>query len=79
MPLRLAYVAFLPGRSPGVEKSVREKARAFAALGADIDVFVVGNGWDDPADGVTFRRIAPGLPTLVRYPLSIVPADREGC
>jgi glycosyltransferase involved in cell wall biosynthesis len=67
MAMRVAFVAFLPKRSSGVERTLREKARVFASLRAEVDVVVV-NGWQDSVEGnLRHVRFAPRMPNLLRY------------
>lgn len=69
--LRLAFVAFLPKRSVGVERTLREKALAFEEIGANVDVVVV-NSWTDKVEGnLRYVRFAPRLPAFIRYPLTV--------
>lgn len=70
--MKLAFVAFLPERSPGVEMTLRAKARAFASLGVDVDLFAISDKWRQTADDlISFRPVAGWSTGRLHYPLEV--------
>ncbi|MFP3982439.1 MAG: glycosyltransferase [Desulfurivibrionaceae bacterium] len=65
--MKLAYVVLLIQPITGIQKSIQEKARAFAANSIDIDIIVLNPDIEKTCEGVQYVRIKSSLPGLFRY------------